>query len=318
MRFVLFAFIVLCTTLGCKEKKVDLSGNSPIEIKDFMAAFPALPLPFVASDTNINRLSDSLIIGIKVLQQFIPDTVTAKIIGTEQKVIIQPVGKLEKENETYLLATFTQNKKVQLVTFVLNKSNVFLAWKELLNTKDKDGYLHSVSINKEPTFSVAREKMNREKQLLQYTRVGWAFSTSIGSFVVVVNETNEDEKKNNEILNPIDTLGKKNKWSGNYVQDSKNFISIRDGKDANNYLFFIHFKKNDGTCNGELKGDLKLKSPTEGIYSENGDGCIIDFQLVENEIIVKEQGSCGNYRGITCYFDDSYKRKKEVVVKKKK
>ncbi len=158
--------------------------------------------------------------------------------------------------------------------------------------------------------------MNTEKQQLQYTRTGWAYNGSNG-FMQVVNETNEDAKRNNTIINPIDTLPRKNKFSGNYVQDNKNFISIRDGKNANTYFFFIHFEKNNGTCIGELKGELQMKTANKAIYSDNGDPCVVDFTFNGNQVDVKEQGSCGNHRDIKCFFDDSFTRKKEAVKKKK-
>jgi hypothetical protein len=141
-----------------------------------------------------------------------------------------------------------------------------------------------------------------------YTRNGWAFNDA-GIFMVVINDSNEDLKKRNEIINPIDTLPIKNKLSGDYVRDKKNFISIRDGKDPNNYLFFIYFEKNGGNCVGELKGDLQLRDKTNAQYKESGDPCVIDFRFEGSRLVVKEQGSCGNHRGIKCFFDDSYTKK---------
>lgn len=303
---------------ACKEKKIDLSGNAPVKVNDFIAAFPIINLPYTVADTNITKIADTTTIGVKVLQQFIPDTVISKHLNVTAKTAIHPAGRIEKETETYLLATTNTNKKIELSTFVLDKKNKFLAFKQLMSNTAKDDYMHSVIINKEPTFSINKERMDKEKQLLQYTRIGWAFTPSTGVFINVVNETNEDEKRNNTVLNPIDTLPRKNKYSGNYVQDNKNFISLRDGKTPNSYLFFIHFEKNEGSCIGELKGELQMKAPNKGIYTANGDPCVMDFSFNGNEITVKEQGSCGNYRGIKCFFNDSYTKKKEPVAKKKK
>lgn len=315
MRNGLLALIILCL-YSCKEKKADLSGNAPVKANDFIAAFAVIDLPYTGADTNITDLADSTIISYPVMSQFIPDSSLKTIIGNEKKVSISPIGRIEKQKEVYLLANIMIGKKTHLAAFVLDKKNHFLAAKELLSDANKDGYIHSLSINKEPTFTIAKEKMNAEKQQLQYTRTGWAFNGTDG-FMQVVNETNEDVKRNNTVINPIDTLPKKNKLSGNYTQDNKNFISIRDGKTANTYLFFIHFEKNNGTCAGELKGEMIMKGSNEATYSDNGDPCVMDFKFNGNEITVKEQGSCGNHRDIKCFFDDSYTRKKEVVKKKK-
>ncbi|MDE3234655.1 MAG: hypothetical protein KGO81_01785 [Bacteroidota bacterium] len=309
----LFAAVIL---LACKEKKVDLSGDKPVKVNDFIAAFKPLALPFNAADTNINKLADSTLIGYKVLTQFIPDSSVNRIIHNASKADIHPIGRIEKQKEDYLLANFIHNKKTQMVAFVLDKKNKFLAAKEILSNTSNDGYYHSVNINKEPTFLLSREKLNADKQLM-FTRIGWVYNTG-NSFMVIINDGNEDAKKADEIIDPIDTFPKKNKYSGNYVQNKKNFISIRDGRNQQSYLFFIHFEKNDGTCIGELKGLMKLTSATTAIYSEGGDPCVIDFSFKGNEIHFKEKGSCGNRRGMQCFFNDTFVKKKEPKSSKRK
>ena len=310
---VLMAF----TLFSCKGKRVDLSGDVPVKVSDFMAAFPITTLPFSVADSNINKLgTDSIEIGYKAFVQFVPDSALHKILGKSKEVTIIPVGKIEKQKENYLLASFNTNKKSALAVFVFNKENKFLAYKNLLSDRNDDDYFHSVSINKEPTFLISREKSNADKQL-QFTRVGWVYVAG-GNFMVVINDGNEDAKKNETIINPIDTFPRKNKLSGDYAKDKKNFISIRDSKKPNTYNFFIHFEKKEDNCNGELKGELKLKDPSHAVYSEGGDPCVIDFNFEGNEIVVKEKGSCGNRRGMNCFFDDTYIKRKETKSLKKK
>ncbi len=311
---LLYLAVIITLLLSCKEKKIDLSGNTLLKTTEFLEVFKEIEGNFYAADTNIYKISDTLTIGRKALSQFIPDSIIAVIIESK-KTTIHPVGKILKEKETYLLFNFEENKKIKLVSFVFDNKINYLAHKVLLTNSNNDDYNHSVSINREPTFVISREKQSKENTLL-FTREGWAFN--VKEFIVIVNETNEDVKKNNTIINPIDTLPRKNKFSGNYLKDAKNFISVRDGKTASTYLFFIHFEKNNSTCIGELKGEMKLKDAQSAIYTANGDPCIIDFSFNGNEIEVKEQGSCGNHRGIKCFFNDSYIRKRESAIKKKK
>ena len=317
MRIVSLAIFCCILLFSCKDEKVNLLGDTPVKVNDFIAAFPALSTPFIIADTNLTTIGDTLQIGKKVLLQFVPDSILTNQLSVTEKSIFQPIGRIEKEAETYLLLKHKINKKLFIHVLVFSKKNEFLANKFLLDNSKNDDYLHSVVINREPTFSINKDRFDRDEQLLKYTRVGWAFTASAGTFINVVNETNEDEKRNNTIINPIDTLPKKYKYSGNYVQNDKNFIALRDGSKPNTYLFFIHFEKNNGTCIGELKGEIKMKDENEGIYTESNDPCLIDFKFNRNEITVKEQGSCGNYRGIKCYFNDSYTKKKEVTKKKK-
>jgi hypothetical protein len=132
---------------------------------------------------------------------------------------------------------------VRLAVFVLDKKNKFLAAKELLNTGVIDGYKHSVAINREPTFVLIREKMSSDNSL-QFSRTAWVYNNA-GFFMVVMNDSNEDTKKL-ALVNPLDTLPRKRKYSGDYGRDKKNFISIRDSKNPNTYLFFVHFEKSQG------------------------------------------------------------------------
>ena len=317
MRIVSLAIFCCILLFSCKDEKVNLLGDTPVKVNDFIAAFPALSTPFIIADTNLTTIGDTLQIGKKVLLQFVPDSILTNQLSVTEKSIFQPIGRIEKEAETYLLLKHKINKKLFIHVLVFSKKNEFLANKFLLDNSKNDDYLHSVVINREPTFSINKDRFDRGEQLLKYTRVGWAFTASAGTFINVVNETNEDEKRNNTIINPIDTLPKKYKYSGNYVQNDKNFIALRDGSKPNTYLFFIHFEKNNSTCIGDLKGEIKMKDENEGIYTESNDPCLIDFKFNRNEITVKEQGSCGNYRGIKCYFNDSYTKKKEVTKKKK-
>ena len=320
LRSIQFLLLIILSfaIFSCKNKKADLAGDAPVKVNDFIAAFPPLTLPYMVADTNINAVEDTITIGHKVISQFIPDSVLDELIETKLKYIIHPVGRIEKEKEIYLFFNVIQKGQVQEVVLVFNKENKFLAAKTLLsNDHDEDGYIHSLSINREPTFTVSKERINKETKQVQFTRVGWVYNTA-GVFMVVVNDTNEDPKKVGVVLNPIDTLPRKNKLSGEYVTDKLNFMSIRDGKDANTYMFFIHFEKKDGTCVGELKGQMKMTNETTGIYSQAGDPCIIDFNFEGNEVTLKEKGSCGNRRGMDCYFDDTFVKRKEAKKAKKK
>ena len=60
-------------------------------------------------------------------------------------------------------------------------------------------------------------------------------------------------------------------------------------------------------------GDIRLgaDSPT---FTFIGGPCVIE----DREITLKEQGSCGNHRGIKCFFDDTFTRRKDPKPARKK
>ena len=309
MHKILFAFLIISVAGGCKNKHASLSGKEPVDIKDFIEAFPKITLPYRITDTNMTRLADTTTISYAIFSQFIPDTVLANAFGKNaQRMKINPVGKIQKDEKLYLLTNFTLNRKTALQTFLFDKKNKYLSHLELINQGNRDNYVHSVNVTSEPAFIISREKINQQNELV-YTRNGYAYNDDSKTFIPVMNDSNEDLKRLSEIINPIDTFSAKNKLSADYTKDKQNFISVRDGTYTDKYLFFIHFD-NDG-CKGELKGEMTMRDATHAYYQESGDPCVIDFTFFGKSITVKERGNCGNHRGIKCFFDDTYRKKKE-------
>ena len=311
--------LLILFTLACKNKTASSTPNTnePVNATEFFTAFHKLNLPYIVADTNMKKAGDTTLVSYDVFKQFIPDTALQTLASKKPESLkIHPVGKIENGDEIYLLATVTDGKKTSLITYLFDKSKHYLNHLSLLSNSTNDDYVHSVNINTEPTFLLSREKT--ESNIYKYTKNGYAYSKENKGFVEVINDSNEDEKKNNEIINPIDTLAKLNKYSGDYTEDKKNFISIRDGNNAKSYLFFIHFDKDKGGCTGELKGVMAIVNETKAVFQQNGDPCVIDFTFKGSTVQVKERGSCGNHRGMTCMFDDSYKKKKEPAQPTKK
>jgi hypothetical protein len=300
---------LLFALIACGDKKTSLSGDAPVAKDDFIGAFADLKLPRTFYDSGLYRIGDTLTISRAVFTQFIPDSAFRSVFGDDKKAVIKPVGKIKLEEELYLLAKTVQNKNHRLGVFVFDKDHNYREGKELVDDKQADGYTHFVNINREPTFTIGREKITSENKQF-YTRTGYAYNKDAG-FMVVVNDSNEDTKRKDSIINPIDTFARVNKFSGDYVRDKKNFLSLRDGRNANTYLFFVHFEKNSGQCTGELKGELVMKDDKSGQYTAGGDPCVINFKLSNSDIQMKEEGSCGNHRDIKCFFDDRFNKKRE-------
>lgn len=308
--------LILLALIGCSETKTDLSGNTPLKINDFNKAFKTIALPLRINDTNLASITDTIEIGKKALSQFLPDTVVNAIVPNDVKNgLLYPIGKIEKETEYYLLLNHkTTNKQVvSVITF--SKKNIFLGFKVLtafdIVHQGSQLYGKNLLINKEPTFLVEENKLDPE-QGFTYEKKGWAY-TEQGFRLIYFDANIKPEQK--AILNPIDTLPTSNSFSGDYARDKKNFISLRDFGNPNKYQFFLHFEKKSGTCVGELKGLLNFNK-NQATYSEKGDPCTIQFTIIGNVIKIKEDGNCGNHRNMTCYFNDSYDKKRKPKAKK--
>lgn len=310
---ILFSIVLL---IACGEKKTDLTGNTPLKINDFNKAFKLASLPLTISDTNLLKFVDTVQIGRKALVQFIPDSIVEQIISsTDKKAILHPILKIEKEEEYYLLLHVQHISQQDIAVVVFSKKNKYLGFKVVAEFseahKNSRLYGKSLTINKEPTFLVTENKMG-EDNAASYEKKGWAYSDSI--FKLIFFDSNK-KPNNTVIINPIDTLPTLNTFSGDYARDSKNFISLRDLSAPNKYQFFLHFEKQNGDCVGELKGLLNF-TKNQATYNEKGDPCIIHFSIAGNVIRIKEEGNCGNHRNMTCYFNDSYDKKRKRNKKK--
>ena len=315
MRY-LSSLLILLALIGCAETKTDLSGNTPLKINDFNAAFKNIDLPIRIKDTNLVAFTDTIEIGRKALAQFLPDSVVDAIAPKLVKnSSIFTVGKIEKETEYYLLLNNKDTKKQTVSVIAFSKKNVFLGYQILtqfdLTQKGSQFYGKTLLINKEPTFLIEENKLDPE-QGLTHEKKGWAY-TEQGFRLIYLDANIKPEQK--AILNPIDTLPTLNTFSGDYARDKKNFISLRDFGNTNKYQFFLHFEKKEGTCVGELKGLLNFNK-NQATYSEKGDPCTILFTITGNVIKIKEDGNCGNHRNMTCYFNDSYDKKRKTKSKK--
>ena len=308
--------LILLALIGCAETKTDLSGNTPLKINDFNAAFKNIELPIRINDTNLVSFTDTIKIGRKALEQFLPDSVVEAIAPKLVKnASIFTVGKIEKETEYYLLLNNKDTKKQTVSVIAFSKKNVFLGYQILtqfdLTQKGSQFYGKTLLINKEPTFLIEENKLDPEQGLTNEKK-GWAY-TEQGFRLIYLDANIKPEQK--AILNPIDTLPTLNTFSGDYARDKKNFISLRDFGNTNKYQFFLHFEKKEGTCVGELKGLLNFNK-NQATYSEKGDPCTIQFTITGNIIKIKEDGNCGNHRNMTCYFNDSYDKKRKQKSKK--
>jgi len=308
--------LILLALIGCAETKTDLSGDTPLKINDFNAAFKNIELPIRINDTNLTTFTDTLEIGRKALEQFLPDSVVNAIVPKQVKnATLFPVGKIEKETEYYLLLNNKDARKQTVFVITFSKKNVFLDYQVLtqfdLSQKSSQLYGKTLLINKEPTFLIEENKLDPEKGISNEKK-GWAY-TDQGFRLIYLDANIKPAQK--AILNPIDTLPTLNTFSGDYARDKKNFISIRDFGNANKYQFFLHFEKKDGTCVGELKGLLNF-SKNQATFSEKGDPCTIQFTITGNVIKIKEDGNRGNHRNMTCYFNDSYDKKRKPKIKK--
>lgn len=312
-KYVLFIFLI--GLMGaCKSKKASLSGDDPVEVSDFIASFPDVELPYqVADSTLLKKEKDSLLVSYKVFTQFVPDSVLTQIFGKTAKPKIYPLAK-NKNKETYLFAKAIAGNKRVALALGFDKKDQFIAAMPLLSLDQSSSTQQTASMDNRYTLTKMVYRRNADGSVSDGKEV-YVLNSDAKSFMLIMTEALDD--KPTELINPIDTLSRKQRYTADYGSGKMNLVSFRDGKRSDRLNFFIHFEKNNGTCIGELKGEATIKSPTTAEYRAGGDPCALSFRFTSSAVIVKELEGCGSRRGLRCSFNGTYPRKKEAKPKAK-
>jgi len=311
MEKYLFVFCLAMLTIGCKDGPKPAEGEKPIDIEGFMDLFPDVALPLRIVDSTLKKApKDSSAISYKAFTQFIPDSVWAKDFGKGVKPSLYPMGKAtEKGKETYLFIRARHGTKQAGYLACFGKKNEYLNMMPII----KLGFDQFTSayglLDQRFQITTFRERKLKDGEIV-FKRNVYIFNSAANEFLLILTEPNKEIIEN--IINPIDTLPRKNKYAGDYSINKKNFVSFRDGRRSSELMFFVHFEKNDGECIGELKGTARFISPKEAVYKENGNPCSLQFVFGASSVTMKETEGCGSYRDIKCFFEGTYPKKKEA------
>lgn len=291
-----------------------MSGEDPVEVKDFIEFFQTVSLPFQVADSILpKKEKDSLLISYKVFTQFVPDSIMTKFFGKGAKPKIYPLGKVEVEKaETYLFVKTVTASKRSVFILAFNKQNEFIAALPLLRSDLGKAMQRTAAIDRRYTITKTQLRKNADGSLSEGKDV-YALNADAKDFMLIMTDALED--KATELVNPIDTLPRKHKLSADYATGKMSMVSIRDGRKSDRLTFFIHFEKNNGECTGELKGEAMIKSANLAEYHESGDPCVLQFRFTSSSVTLKEVEGCGARRDLRCSFDGSYPKKKQVKSK---
>lgn len=311
MRNYFALLAILFVAVACKSKKEEKPVR-PQGSDEFFNAYKSLKLPFSINDSTMKEKAGTATISYELFTKFIPDTVFNTFFGKDRRFTIQPVGKIEQKNaETYFISYVEEKDKAAVYVSVIDKDKFTTSMPLVVKDAkggDNNNAHASASIDKRLTIGTNKEWTVKNE--IFYNRITYAYN-NVGVFTPVVTETNEKLSVTKGITNPFDTFPKRYKFSGDYSNGEKNLLFIRDSKLPNQYKFYVHFTNDDEKepCGGELRGDLTMTADKEGEFTSNGDPCVLHFTFSDNKVLVKETGSCGNYRGIKCFFNDTYTKR---------
>jgi hypothetical protein len=303
--------LLLPALLGaCKGTKKQLTDEEVVTAGDFVSLFSDRQLPVQIADSSFHKKGKDSTIAYTVFKRFVPDSVLGNVFGKNAKPIIYVGGKVAiRKQETYLFVkAVTASKKAAFIV-VFDKELKFSAAMPLIILDKESAGVQTAVIDNKYTIAINRQKRDAGGSVV-YRKTAWVYN-SAGVFTLILTESNDMTAVRSVLINPIDTLARSNKLSGDYVRDKMNLVSIRDGKTASEFLFFIHFEKDGGACKGELKGKARILSPTKAIYHQIGDQCELEFNFSGKSVSIREETGCGSHRDIKCFFEGSFIKKAE-------
>lgn len=316
-KFWLFVSICAFFVIACShKKKISFSGDVPVDIKDFIASFEPVSIPFQVADTSVVKTdADTLLISHKVLSQFIHDSTFSRIVSKSEKARIYPLSRIAAANgETFLLIKVFNGDYRAIVLLCFDKKNNFLAGMPVLIPDANPATEQLFTVDKRYTISKSVSRRNPDGTTSDGKNV-YVLNEASNSFLLIMTDALDEQKV--EMINPIEALSKKSKFSGDYVRDKWNLVSIRDAKKQNRFIFFVHFeKKND--CTGELKGEASFTGNNVATYRGDGDFCVLQFNFKPTSVTITELEGCGSHRGMACAFEGTFPKKKEVKKKEAK
>ncbi len=312
---IILTSFLLFTSCGGKKKKI-LAKEQVMTIQELVESFDEISLPFNFSDTLLRReeKNDSSLISKENFFRFFPDSIFKNDLGKDKGIKIYAIGKVSvKDQETYLfIKAIKPGKRVGYI-LCIDEKDKFRNFLPVIRDDGKKNTSFNASMDRK--YNIVLSKERKEGDEVYYSNSSYYYTTA-GDFMLAAINSNEkpgDEK----IVNPIDTLPRKMKFSGDYIMNKKNIISVRDGRNDKERTVFISLSKNDGGCEGEVKGTLKKITENIFRFSAPGDPCSIDMTFSGRVVNIREATGCGNHRGMDCLYAGAYTMKKETKPEKK-
>jgi hypothetical protein len=298
----MFGLFAACTNTS----KPANDEDRVLTFKDFREKFPETVTSFrLNADSLKNRMPDTFALKARVVKQFLPDTLAKGSFTAAEKPKFFPRAYLKtEEQQLFIVEGATKTGSVAWLC-IYDKEGKFLqrhvVAKNITGDNNSKGFVLDAKRSLKITEETRRDRRVTSREDVYATNPD-------GSLSLIM--TNSNEPINNALYNPIDTLSHKHKFSANYTSGEQNLVSIRDGETPKEFLFFIHFSRDNGECVGEMDGVGRFTTGTTGQFRDKHTSCIVDFKFSSGKVTIKETG-CGAYRGIKCFFEGTFIKKKK-------
>ncbi len=295
---------------SCGNKDEEKEGQEGFGYDAFSAAFKEVQAPYQLTDTILNNNKDTAALTASAFTMLLPDSLRTKIFG-KGAIRFIPMTRIQSPDaETYFIVKAVGGNKKAAIVYVYDKDGNFGASMPFLVPDNDPATAQFTSIEK--SYVISRNVVKKIGGEIEDGKDVYAYNREGKNFMLIMTDP---LLQNTTIVNPIDTLGRTNRFAGDYGSGKDLLISIRDGRTESQLTAFVHIKRNKGACTGELKGDLFFTSTTTAVYRQGGDPCVLEFVFKGSSVTLKEASGCGNHRDIDCLFDGTYTKKKPAATK---
>jgi hypothetical protein len=308
MNKLVLAILAISLMAGCKSQK-NHSNKDEYTFEDFQQLFRKDSLPYKLNlDSLGKKVVEADTISGDMVDQFLLDTLGRSDFPEGTDIEFYPLAQIGGAAVNYFVVKGVgAGITIAYVCFFDKKGNYLSRLAAAKTEKKSNEEQYFFSIDKKQVIKVTNEKLLSPGHTAR--REDFYGVSDDGKVTLIMTNSN-GEAAAGQIFNPIDTLRAKHKFSGDYHAGETSLVSIRDGKDGKSFSFFISFSKDKNACKGELSGIGYFAGTNKGEYKDKETGCGLTFQFSTGHVSLKETGGCGGYRGVRCFFEGSFSKKK--------
>lgn len=312
MKWISYFFlgIALWTMCGsCQNSRTAGAAGQAVSFQDFVKLFPVIQTPFSWDRDSLEKdFPDSLSLDRKSLDPYLADSLWGVSPGKKTAAVhLYPVGRIRNEDHLKLLILQTVTPETRrALLLVYGEADTLISVLQVASvSRQSSRDVFSLSLDNQYLVHINERKALDGGQVILREQV-YNINPD-GSIQLILTNTNQPASAGSYV-NPIDTLAAIDVHSGDYKSGPSGLVSIRDGKTASECRFYIHLDENGGDCTGELEGVARFTGKNIAEFTQEDGPCAVRFTFSRNQVVIKETGGCGAYRGVGCYFDGRYRK----------
>lgn len=305
---VITGILLVAMGFSCNPSTSAGGAGAGVSFRDFLKLFPEVSTPFSWDrDSMEMTFPDSVALDRGKVGIYLTDTLWSSG-GAKVRTRVYPVGKMNYSGDLQVLVLETADASGRRGwLLVYGKADTVVSVLQVASLDSRaPSDVFSLNIDNQHLVHVNERKTLSTGQVILREQV-YSINED-GSMALILTNTNQPASAGTYI-NPIDTLAASETYSGDYFSGSSGIVSVRDGKTGRECRFYIHLDQHGGDCTGEVEGVARFTGKNTAEFTQQDGPCAIRFTFSHHQVVIRETGGCGAYRGVGCYFDGIYRKK---------